>query len=520
MSFSVKEQQHTKEWTVLMNDSIKGTPSTLLPMSNLFTPMKRIILQKQSSQRIPLSRNSVKRQKKTVLPKRLNVLLLYPDDWRHDTLGCAGTQLVQTPFLDHLATNKGMRFTHNCVTTSVCWISRATLLTGQYLSRHLSQKIKDPVFYNKWNATWPHLLRSSGYYTGHIGKWQFHRKPFVKRRFDYTYLSEGYHWVPNPKWNETNGESRNIHTTDVFQNLTIEFLRNRPKDRPFALTMAFYAPKAIGWGPDQWFPKNETLQRYYKNLTIPEPPLDGNTSFERLPKFFKETQKTNAGRARWVDRFGNGPQYQKSMKSYYALITEVDGAIKNIHQELERQGILNETLVIFTTDNGFFHGEHGLGGKWWPYQESIRVPLIIQDPRMPKNKVGTLEDAFTLNIDLAPTILNAANLRVPPEMQGRNIADLYLTADGKNTWRKEFYYEHPTHQGINHIPSSSALVRNDFKYMVYPDWNVEQLFDLINDPLEYNDIVNNSAYRELMVQMRKRHDELQNLVKQQPLPLS
>jgi arylsulfatase A-like enzyme len=432
-SFTLEKHQQTKEWALVMNDSTEVV----------------LHLQKKSSQRNPPQRASVSKGEEKTIFHRLNILMLYPDDWRHDTLGCAGSQLVQTPFLDLLADN-GMRFTHNCVTTSVCWISRASMLTGQFLSRHGSQKISDPVFYDKWNITWPHLLRNSGYYTGHIGKWQYKRRPFVKRRFDYTYLSEGYHWVPNPKWNETNGEPRNIHTTDVFQNLTINFLKNRPKDRPFALTMAFYAPKAIGWGPDQWFPKNETLKRY-ENLTIPEPPLDGNTSFMMLPKFFQQTEKTNGGRARWVDRFGNGPQYQKSMKSYYALITEVDGAIKNIHEELERQGILNETLVIFTTDNGFFHGEHGLGGKWWPYQESIRVPLIIQDPRMPPEKVGTLEDAFTLNIDLAPTILSAANLKVPPEMQGRNIADLYLTADGKKTWRKEFYYEHPTHQGINHI---------------------------------------------------------------------
>jgi hypothetical protein len=101
-------------------------------------------------------------------------------------------------------------------------------------------------------------------------------------------------------------------------------------------------------------------------------------------------------------------------------------------------------------------------------------------------------------------------------MQGRNIADLYLKADGKETWRKEFYYEHPTHQGVNHIPSSSALVRKDFKYMKYPDWNVEQLFDLVNDPLEYNDLINNTAYSELVVQLRKRHDELEMTIQQPP----
>ncbi len=440
-------------------------------------------------------------------PKRpLNILFLYPDDWRHDTIGAAGKYPVMTPFLDSLAAD-GVRFTHNCVTTSVCWVSRATMLTGQYLSRHESNDTTNPVFYQHWNETWPHLLRESGYWTGHIGKWQFANYTFVEEQYNYTYLLEGYHWLENPMWRWRPDQPRFYHTTDIYENKTIDFIRDRPKDRPFALTVAFYAPKAIGFGPDQWFPKNETLQMY-DNVTIPEPFLDGNTSFAKLPAFFKQTEKSNAGRTRWVDRFGSGRQYQRSMKRYFALITEVDNAIKNIHKELENQGILNETLIVFTTDNGFFLGEHGLGGKWWPYQESIRVPLIIRDPRMPREKVSTLDDSFTLNIDLAPTILSAAGIEVPSGMQGRNIADLYLKPEEKQSWRKEFYYEHPTHYGVDHIPSSSALVRKDFKYLEFPDWNVSQLFDLIADPFEYEDLVNNSDYGELVVQMRKRHDDL------------
>jgi len=305
--------------------------------------------------------------------KPLNVLILYPDDWRHDTIGAAGKYPVKTPFLDSLA-DEGIRFTHNCVTTSVCWVSRATLFTGQYLSRHRSEDTTTPVFYQRWNETWPHLLRDSGYWTGHIGKWQFSNYTFVQEQYNYTFLMEGYHWWENGDWKP--GQPKYFHTTDIYENETIGFIRNRPKDRPFALTVAFYAPKAIGFGPDQWFPKNETL-KLYENVTIPEPLLDGNTSFAKLPEFFQKTASSNAGRTRWVDRFGSGRRYQYSMRRYFALLTEVDNAIKNIYQELDKQGILNETLIIFTTNNGFFLGKHGLGGKWWPYQESILVPLII-----------------------------------------------------------------------------------------------------------------------------------------------
>jgi arylsulfatase A-like enzyme len=131
---------------------------------------------------------------------------------------------------------------------------------------------------------------------------------------------------------------------------------------------------------------------------------------------------------------------------------------------------------------------------------------------MPKQVRGTLDDSFTLNIDLASTILGAANLETVEGMQGRNIADLYLTADGKETWRKEFFYEHMS-MGRNYIPASSALVRKDYKYMVYPEWRVELLFDMINDPLEIEDISNRSEYSQLLKEMRTRHDELKEQVK-------
>ncbi len=138
--------------------------------------------------------------------------------------------------------------------------------------------------------------------------------------------------------------------------------------------------------------------------------------------------------------------------------------------------------------------------------------MIIRDPRMPKNNRGTLDDSFTLNIDLATTILGAANLPPHERMQGRDIADLYMKPDAKETWRKEFFYQHQS-MGRFYIPASSALVRKDYKYMVYPEWNVEQLFDMINDPLEINDIVNQSEHFALVEAMRKRHDLLKEEVK-------
>jgi arylsulfatase A-like enzyme len=195
------------------------------------------------------------------------------------------------------------------------------------------------------------------------------------------------------------------------------------------------------------------------------------------------------------------------MKNYYRLITEIDATAGRVLAELEKQGVLDNTLVIFTTDNGYFHGEHGLADKWYPHQESIRVPLIIRDPRLARDKHGTTRDDFTLNVDLGPTILTALGIPVPAVMQGRDIAPLYLAED-KPAWRNEFFYEHPTLNNPDFIPASEALVRKDWKYFYWPEHKVEQLFDLTNDPREENDLAADPSHAERLAEMRKRFNEL------------
>ena len=195
------------------------------------------------------------------------------------------------------------------------------------------------------------------------------------------------------------------------------------------------------------------------------------------------------------------------MKNYYRLATEVDSTCGRVLAELKEQGVLDHTLVIFTTDNGYYHAEHGLADKWYPHQESIRVPLIIRDPRMAKTKHGTTNEVFTLNVDLAPTILNAAGINPPATMQGRDMSPLYLAID-QPAWRNEFFYEHGTIRNINFIPSSEALVRKDLKYFYWPDFEREQLFDLKADPHEENDLSADPAQAERLSEMRSRFAEL------------
>ncbi|MDQ8188977.1 sulfatase [Roseibacillus persicicus] len=422
--------------------------------------------------------------------KPMNVVILYADDWRHDTLGVAGNPVVKTPHIDKLAST-GVRFTENCVTTAICGVSRASLFTGQWMSRHGCRDFK--AFKTPFAETYPGLLRANGYHVGHVGKW--HNGKIPKKEYDFARDYSGRHWY------EIDGEK--IHVTKRNENDAMEFLSERPEDKPFCLTLAFFATHAEDHHPDQFLPQPHSM-KLYQDIEVPVPPNATQESWERLPDFFNEK---NEGRNRWGWRFDTPEKFQRMMKNYYRLATEVDEVCGKVVAELEKQGVLDNTLVIFTTDNGYYHAEHGLGDKWYPHQESIRVPLIINDPRMPAEKKGSTNDEFTLNVDLAPTILSATGIKPPQTMQGQDIAPLYL-AEKAPEWRSEFFYQHPTLRNAEFIPASEALVRKDYKYFYWPEQEVEQLFHLTTDPIEENDLINDPRHAEVLAEMRQRFAEL------------
>lgn len=441
----------------------------------------------------------------------LNILLLYADDWRHDTLGAASSNrssVIKTPFLDDLARH-GVRFRYNCVTTSICWISRATLNTGQFYSRHKQRLLSSPVFYYEyWNDTYPGLLRNHGYYLGHVGKW--HQDKLPTSKFDFWREYYGHHWIPDP-----NVEGGKVHVTKKNEKDAIDFLKGRPRKKPFCLTVAFFATHAEDHDPSYpWKPQPQSMNLYV-NDTIPTAPSANEEAWDSMPPFFDER---NEARKRWHNRFDTKTRFQEVMKNRYRMATEVDATSQAIVRELENQGVLNDTLIIFTADNGFFQAEHGLSDKFYPHQESIRVPLIIRDPRMSKGFIGTTNDAFTLSIDLAPTIVSAAGITVPARMQGRDISTLYREEGIRelkaSPWRDEFFYElplldYPAYQ----ICPSEALVRKDFKLINWTSQMQHQLFDLKNDPWELTDIINNTKHQNLLNQMRKRLQEWRKAVK-------
>ncbi|MGJ8644680.1 MAG: sulfatase family protein [Luteolibacter sp.] len=419
--------------------------------------------------------------------EKSNVVILYADDWRFDTLGIAGNPVVKTPNLDALAED-GFRFTHACVTTSICGVSRASLFTGQWMSRHGNRSFK--AFDTPWEETYPGLLREAGYFTGHVGKW--HNNPFPKNRFDFARVYAGKHWI-----NEKDGNQ--IHVTKKNENDALEFLKTRKGDEPFVLTLAFFATHAEDGNPKQFLPQPESMS-LYEDVVIPVPKTATDEAFRKLPEFIDDK---NEGRNRWRWRFDTPEKYQTMMKNYYRLATEVDATCGKVIAELKAQGLYENTLIIFTGDNGYYHGEHGLADKWYPHEESIRVPLIIRDPEMPDEMRGKTDDRFVLNVDLAPTILAAAGIDVPETMQGRDLAPIYLGGDVED-WRTDFFYEHPTHRNKEFIPASEALVTKDWKYFYWPDFDREQLFHVSEDPFEENDVIANPEYSGVLVEMRER----------------
>jgi len=252
-------------------------------------------------------------------------------------------------------------------------------------------------------------MKQAGYYNGIVGKWHANKpQASTAAAFDYGRYYFGKHW------GERNGVPR--HVTDVNKEDSLDFLRTRPKDQPFFLTTAFYATHALDYKTPSYEPQNTSMD-WYTDGTYKLPFTLSQEHWNRLPWFFVSN---NDARIRNRNRFINAEHYDKNIRDLYRLATEVDVVVGNIVQELKNQGVYDNTLVIFTTDNGNMHGEHGLADKWYPWQESIQVPLVIQDPRMKQR--GERTDALTLSIDLTPTILRAAGIDPPSFMQGRDLS--------------------------------------------------------------------------------------------------
>lgn len=426
--------------------------------------------------------------------KQLNIVFLLADDLRWNSLGCMGNPAVRTQNIDALASN-GVRFTNARVTTAISMVSRASILTGQYMSRHGIREFGIPLNKSAFSMTYPAMLRKAGYWTGYIGKYGVGK--IMENDFDFITEYEGMHW-----YMEESGDS--IHVTKKNARDALQFLKNRPKDKPFLLSVGFFATHAQDNHPDQYRYQPES-NIFYKDDTIPIPETADENFFKALPFFL--ANEINEGRIRWHWRFDTPEKYQKYMKAYYRMLTEMDFAVGQIISELKNQKVYENTIIIFMGDNGYFHGEHGLADKWYPYEESIRVPLIVHDSRLSSGTGNIVNDDFVLNIDIAPAIVAAAGQQIPKGMQGEDFSKLYLSKKHIK-WRSDFYYEHPVVTNESRIPSSEALITHLDKYILWPYYKYEEFFDLVKDPFEKQNCIGESKYARRIAFMKKRFEYL------------
>lgn len=438
---------------------------------------------------------------------RPNLVFVLADDLRWDALRHAGNPVVETPNIDGLAAS-GIRFTQSFVTTSICCVSRATLFCGQYASRHGIGDFERTFNSEQWNLTYPALLRSAGYHTGFIGKFGVGNAAAVAAmatKFDFWRGLPGQAGpFIDPK------EPARKHATARFGDEALEFIRTAPADRPMFLSISFSAPHARDGKPREFEPDLRDEPRY-ADVEIPVPPTATGRFFDLLPSAAKQSE----GRVRWAKRFDTPERFRQTVRDYLRLVTGIDREIGRIRQLLDERGLAKSTVIIFTSDNGFFFGERGLADKWLMYEESIRVPLIVFDPRLPQARRAVAVDQMALNLDIAPTLLDLAGVPSPAKMQGRSLVPL-LSGEAVRDWRADFFYEH--HFGEKRkpaIPATEGVREAQWKYTRWTSAEplFEELFDLRADPGELRNLAADIEYSAQLQRLRARWKELAEQVR-------
>lgn len=416
--------------------------------------------------------------------QRPNILFLLADDQRWDTLGCMGNKIIRTPHIDALAA-RGTIFDNCFVTTSICATSRASIFTGQYARTHGVNNFADTFKPGRFALTYPQLLRGAGYRTGFIGKYGV-GNTMPTQSFDYWrgFPGQGKYF---PK-----GEP-GPHLTEIMGDQALEFLEAGQAGKPWCLSISFKAGHVQDEDPRQFLPSPKTATMY-EGVKFPEP----KTMDPRYIALMPPSVQRSENRKRFAVRFGTPTLYQESVRNYYRLLSEIDTQVGRLIEHLTQTGQMQNTVIVYTGDNGFYLGEHGLAGKWFLHEESVRVPLVIYDPRA---RGGGRRAETVLNIDLAPTMLAAAGVAAPAGTQGRNLLPL-TGARAAEGWRTEFFYEHLLPNAW--IPRTEGVRTDEWMYCRFIDENpvFEELYNLKRDPLEESNLVLEPMYRTQLDTMR------------------
>ena len=486
-------------------------------------------------------------------PKRPNIVFIMSDDHAYQAISAYDTTLINTPNIDRIAED-GILFTNASVTNSICAPSRATILTGKHT--HIHGKIDNIFPFDASNVTFPQILHENGYQTAMFGKLHFGNNP---KGFDEFKILPGQGDYYNPDFITDKGDTTVIgYVTDIITDLTIDWFENRrDEEKPF---MLFYLHKASHreWIPAprhykeftrRTFPEPETLFDDYKGrgtaakeaemnllkhmtisadnkiypevakeLGIEEPSEWGFRVFKSKYERFTEEQKKE-----WDAVYGPINEefkelypemddeafmrwkYQRYMQDYLACVAAIDENVGRLMNYLDENGLSDNTIVVYTSDQGFYLGEHGWFDKRFIYNESFLTPLMMKWPN--KVKPGTVSSEMVQNLDFAQTFLDAAGVKAPEDMQGESM--MPLLEGNPDEWTRDVaYYHYYEYPGFHMVKRHYGIVTEDYKLAhFYYDIDEWELYDRKKDPLELNNVYNDPEYQEVVEELTQKLEE-------------
>lgn len=456
--------------------------------------------------------------------KHPNILFIMSDDHASHAMSCYGSKINQTPNLDRIA-HGGMRFDNCFCTNSICTPSRANILAGTY--NHINNVTTLASKMDNRLQTFPKLLRKSGYQTAIVGKWHLGQGPeHQPTGFDFWRVLPGQGLYHNPEMIDEDGRRIfNGYVTDLITDMCLDWLTNRDKERPFCLLCHHKAPHRH-WEPDV------KHARMYENVNIPEPEtFDDDYSNRasaaaaatmRIERDLNERDLKMPVPDGLTQKEEKSWKYQRYIKDYLRCVASIDDNVGRLLDYLDAEGISDNTMVIYTSDQGFFLGEHGWYDKRFMYEESLRMPFIVRYPR--EVKPDTVNKDIILNVDFAPLFLELADVNIPKEFQGRSFLPL-LKGNTPEDWRKAMYYRYWMHKAHHNVYAHYGIRTLKYKLIYYysdalgqpgaidetyePEW---ELFDLEIDPYEMNNVYGDSDYADVVENLKRDMHRIQDEV--------
>jgi len=498
--------------------------------------------------------------KKSHDPDRPNIIFIMSDDHAYQAISAYSNHLIETPNIDRIA-KAGMLFTNATVTNSICAPSRATILTGKH--SHINGKTDNHFPFDTTNVTFPQLFQQAGYQTAMFGKLHFGNNP---KGFDQFKILPNQGSYYNPDFITKNEGNIKVegYVTDIITDMTLDWLQNeRKEDEPFLLFYLHKAPHR------EWLPAERHIQEFTQR-TLPEPATlfddysgRGRPAREAemnllkhmnwagdskiYPEVMDELDIPDASgwdkgafqqevgrlnqhqRANWDAAYGPVNEkfkqeyssmsekdllrwrYQRYMQDYLGTIQAVDENVGRVLDYLEQNNLMENTIIVYTSDQGFYLGEHGWFDKRFVYDESFKTPLMIAWPE--KVKAGSRTNEMVQNLDFAQTFLEAAGINAPTDMQGESLMPL-LIGDSKQWTRNAVYYHYYEYPSVHMVKRHYAIVTKEYKLThYYFDTDEWELIDRINDPQELKNVYDEPAYREIRTELHQKLDALREKYK-------